>query len=137
MSILLAVACGGLLALRVNAQSLPGCSDKMMLAKIRMQYEMTESTSANPQSLSDIADVREAAHGAPPPSANQYATDATFVAETRYCEARAALEGGESDALYWRIDHVKDHGESSFRPDHCSARHDVLQDGCAQWRPEK
>jgi hypothetical protein len=119
------------------AQSLPLCADKAMLGRLRMQYQLAEDSSANPKKLSGIADVRETSLGPPPASASQYATAETFVAETRYCEAEAALEGSESEALYWRIDHRKDHGESSYRLDHCSARHDVFHNGCADWRPGK
>ena len=111
----------------------PLCADAKILNTIRLQYEMAETSA--PLKLLEIADAREVLLGPPPASANQYATETTFVEMSRYCEGIARLESGAADPTFWRIDQVKDHAGDYSRVDHCSKRHDVFQDGCAWARP--
>lgn len=113
----------------------PLCGDAKILNTIRMQYEMAETSA--PLKLLEIADAREVLLGPPPASANQYATEATFVEMSRYCEGVARLESGMADPTFWRIDEIKDHAGDYSHVDHCSKRHDVFQDGCEGYRPGK
>ena len=124
-----------LLPAAAHAQTIPACDDKMIIEKIKLQYLVLDTDGTSSPNIKELTDIRQTALGPPPQSANQYATDKVFVAETRYCEGRAELEGGGDDIVYWTIHHFKEDGVDSFRPSTCSAKHDSWGDGCAQWRP--
>lgn len=109
----------------------PACDDEKILQKVRMQYEMAE-TAPMPFTLEVLAPM---ALGAPPAAANQYATATTFVEISRYCQGIAQPDSGAPDPIWWRIDVARDDAEIYIRVDHCSVRHDVLQDRCEWMKP--
>ncbi|MGD9538278.1 MAG: hypothetical protein AB7P52_12020 [Alphaproteobacteria bacterium] len=141
---LLRVACiGALLAGPVGpavaaeadiGAELPACTDKTYVQQIRSQYDFAESMrEGHPIAAMDA--VEEAGLGAPPESANQYATETTRVVGSRYCTASLKLDDGSTDTLLWRLDYVRDNDEHYIRYDHCSDRHDTFEDKCAAYRP--
>lgn len=117
----------------MHAAEPPACDDEKMLLKVRMQYELAETTTA-PFTL-EVQPVMTL--GQPPAAANQYATATTFVEISRYCQGIVGAGSATPDPIWWRIDAVKDGADSYIRVDHCSVRHDVLQDDCEWMKPQK
>ena len=111
----------------------PPCNDEAALRTIRSQYDFSETVRESKAVVAELKDIRETRFGPPPELVNQYATDTTYVTASRFCEAIAVLSSGESDPLYWRMDHLKDGDGASINYDHCSKRHDTFQDGCADY----
>jgi len=110
------------------------CDAKAALGKVQMQYGMAESMLAPPFELIKIVDIAETSLGAPPESANQYATSTTYVVQSRYCQGEATLSNGTKEQVFWRIDQAKDGNSEYERIDHCSARHDTFGDNCTNIR---
>lgn len=119
----------------LRAADLPSCNDPKALHAVRMQYDMAEQALSVRRTLSELTGIREVSTGAPPAAANQYATATSFIEISRYCEANAKLEEGESEPVFWRIDRAKDGAEERIRFEHCSKRHDAFKDGCKWFRP--
>ncbi len=113
----------------------PACADADVLKKIQLQYELSAHVRDPTRKLVGIKDVREVGLGAPPPSANQYATSTTLIALSRYCEGQAQIEAGELDPMYWRIDQAKEGAGEYTRMNFCSKRYDAFADNCESSRP--
>ena len=133
----LAAACMAMLSLPAYAEGMPKCDDPQILQKLKLQFRVLEGMSERPDEITQFTAVHETALGPPPRSANQYANDDVFIAETRYCESPILLKSGGNDSAFWTIHHFKEYGANSYRPDICSLKYDSWEDGCAQWRVSK
>jgi hypothetical protein len=122
---------------RPAAAEPPPCTDGKALQTVRMQYGVAEGTRSDAAELSELTEIGELALAPSSAWVNQHATADTSVEVSRFCQAKAVLRGGASDTVWWRIDEARDGAGVSIRVDHCSVRHDVFQDGCEGFRPER
>lgn len=119
-----------------GAADIPTCDADKTLSNVGFQYQFSETQKDPVPGLVKFSGVRETGRGAPPASANLYATDVTRVLEVRYCEGEVAMPGVESEDVYWRIYHVVDRDRLYDTIEHCSGRHDVWQNQCEGYRPD-
>lgn len=108
------------------------CTDRRVLQRIEENLQ-----NASPQKPVELKNPREVLLGAPPRSANQYATATTSIAASRYCEGRAEFEAGTLEPVYWRIDQLNDGPNESSRIDLCHRFFDLFDDDCKAFRPKE
>jgi len=111
------------------------CTDANVLETIRNNLRNSGQDAQPPRKFSVLKEPREVLLGAPPRSANTYATKETYIANSRYCEGRAEFAAGSPEPVYWRIDLYKDGPEESSRIDVCHKLFDQFEDGCKAYRP--
>lgn len=111
------------------------CTDTRVLQRIGENLQNTGHNAQPPRKFVGLKDPREIQLGAPPRSANQYATATTFIVLSRYCEGRAEFVSGDAEPVYWRLDQVKDGASESTRIDVCHKLWDQFEDGCKAFRP--
>ena len=111
----------------------PPCTDDNMLELVRSHFD--NAAQMDPQRKLVSLDLQTDRQGPPPASANLHATATTYIAVSRYCEARAQFDAGEPAPVYWRIDQMMDDGEESTRFDLCHAGFDMFEDGCQAFLP--
>jgi hypothetical protein len=111
------------------------CADARVLQRIKENLQNTGQNAQPPRRLIDLKEPQEVSLGAPPRSANQYATATTYIAASRYCQGRGEFDAGEPEAVYWRLDQVTDGADESTRIDLCHRLWDQFEDGCKAFRP--
>lgn len=111
------------------------CTDKRVLERIQENLRNSGQNAQPPRKFSALKEPREVLLGAPPRSANQYATKDTFIAVSRYCEGRAEFSASAFEPVYWRIDLFKEGASESSRIDLCHKLFDQFEDGCKAYRP--
>jgi hypothetical protein len=111
------------------------CTDSNVLQLIQENLRNSGQNAQPPRKFSALKEPREIQLGAPPRSANIYATKETYIAVSRYCEGRAEFEANTSEPVYWRIDVYKDGADESPRIDVCHKMFDQFEDGCRAYRP--
>jgi hypothetical protein len=111
------------------------CTDKRVLERIQENLRNSGQNAQPPRKFSALKEPREVLLGAPPRSANQYATKDTFIAVSRYCEGRAEFSASAFEPVYWRIDLFKEGASESSRIDVCHKLFDQFEDGCKAYRP--
>ena len=111
------------------------CTDTRVLDQIRENLRNSGQSAQPPRKFAALKEPREVLLGAPPRSANQYATKDTFIATSRYCEGRAEFDASMAEPVYWRLDLYKDGSDESTRIDVCHKLFDQFEDGCKAYRP--
>jgi hypothetical protein len=111
------------------------CTDARVLEQIQENLRNSGQSAQPERRFSALKEPREVLLGAPPPSANRYATKDTFIAISRYCEGRAEFDANGIEPVYWRLDLYKDGPDESTRIDTCHKLFDQFEDGCKAFRP--
>jgi hypothetical protein len=120
------------------AQQLPpNCTDEDSVKGIKKQYNGLEEIKQATTRIKEIKDVRETYYGAAPQSFNQYANSNDRVLSVRWCQATIVLNDGQGDTVYWFLADEKQGNSHSIVQDHCSTRHNLLDETCGKWREHR
>jgi hypothetical protein len=115
----------------------PGCTDEASVKGIRSQYNGLESINQEPTKIKEIKEVKETYYGDAPKSFNQYANSNDHVVSVRWCQATLVLNDGQGDTVYWFLADEQKGDRHSTVQDHCSTRHNLLDETCAKWREHR
>jgi hypothetical protein len=111
----------------------PSCTAEDSVKGIKTQYNGLETINQKPT----IRDVKETYYGAAPKSFNQYANANDHVLSVRWCQATLVLNDGQDDVVYWFLADEQKGDRHSIIQDHCSTKHNLLDETCAQWREHR
>jgi hypothetical protein len=115
----------------------PNCSDQDSVKGVRAQYNGLEAIRQATTRIKEIKDVAETYFGAAPGSFNQYANSNDHVLTVRWCQATLVLNDGQDDTVYWFLADEQKGDRHSTVQDHCSTRHNLLDETCAKWREHR
>ena len=104
---------------------------------IRSQYNGLETINQRSTKIKEIRDVKETYYGDAPPSFNQYANSNDRVLSVRWCQATLVLNDGQEDTVYWFLADEQQRGRHSVVQDHCSTKHNLLDETCSKWREHR
>lgn len=118
-------------------QQPPSCTEARSLKNIRTQYNAIEELQGNKIKINEMKDVKEIYFGDAPKSFNQYANSNDRVMKVRWCQASLMLNDGQSDNIYWFLaDELKGNRHSTVY-DHCSGKHNMMDQTCATYRDHR
>lgn len=115
----------------------PNCADKASVKGVRQQYNGLEEINQTTTKIKEVRDVKETYYGAAPDSFNQYANSNDRVLSVRWCQATLMLDDGQVDTVYWFLADEQQGDRHSTVQDHCSTKHNLLDETCAKWREHR
>jgi hypothetical protein len=125
-----------LIAIPARAQP-PNCTDEASVKGMRSQYNGLEAINQKTTKIKEIKDVTETYYGTAPASFNQYANSNDRVLNVRWCQATLMLNEGTADTVYWFLADEQQGNKHSVVQDHCSSKHNLLDETCAKWREHR
>lgn len=124
-------------AAHAQEQQPPSCTDAHSLKNIRKQYNAVEEIQDKKIRIKDMIDAKEIYYGDAPKSFNQYANSNDHIMKVRWCQASLILSDGQSDNIYWFLaDELKGTMHSTVY-DHCSGKHNMMDETCATYRDHR
>jgi hypothetical protein len=122
---------------RAQEQQPPGCAEERWVKTIKKQYDGAEEMLQGTRRIKEIKDVKETHFGAAPKSFNQYANSNDRILNVRWCQAALVLNDGQGDTLYWYLADEQKGEKHSTLYDHCSTKHNIVDESCAKYREHK